>query len=287
MFRPKGTPDPLLFRLLRGVLAVWLALSTPAFAQPPIRDLAYGPDPLQKLDVYLPTAPQDAPMIVMVHGGGWRFGDKSNDGVWRNKSAHWTAKGAIVVTVNYRLLPQADPLEQARDVARALAYIQARAPLWGAIPQRLVLMGHSAGAHLVALLSADPSLAHAQGARDWLATVALDTAVLDAQAIMSQSPSRLYAQAFGSDPAFWQQASPLARLQPSAPPMLLVCSSRRALPCPQAETFAAQLTALGGRARILPVDLSHRSINEALGLHPAYTAELDAFLRDTGLWATQ
>ncbi len=274
-----------LTRLLGGLIfCVLMGLALPLSAQPSLSDLPYGSDPKQRLDVYLPDSPDNAPLIVMVHGGGWRFGDKSNEPVWRNKVAHWTALGAVVVSVNYRLLPQAGPLEQAQDVARALAYIQTKAPQWGAHPQKLVLMGHSAGGHLVSLLSADPSLAWDLGAHIWLATVSLDSAVLDTQKIMAHRPSKLYAQAFGADPAYWEQVSPIARLQPTAPPMLLVCSSRRARPCPQAQSFANRLTSLGGSARILPINMSHRSINEAIGLHPAYTAELDAFLRDAGLW---
>ncbi|MBA85443.1 MAG: esterase [Rhodobacteraceae bacterium] len=261
-------------------------LSAPArAAQPSLMDLPYGSDPKQRLDVYLPAHRQDAPVIVMVHGGGWRFGDKSQIPAWRNKVEHWTGQGIVVVTVNYRLLPQAHPLEQARDVARALAYVQRRAAQWGASAQRLVLMGHSAGGHLVSLLSADPAMAWQEGAQDWLATVALDSAALDPAEIMRQSPSPLYAHAFGTDPSYWEQASPLAQLQPTARPMLLVCSSRRTLPCPQAERFAGQMRALGGQARTLPVDLSHRSINAAIGLHPVYTAALDAFLAEAGLWA--
>lgn len=274
----------MLRRLLKIALLPVLLWAQTALAQPMLRDLAYGPDPKQRLDVYLPKQARNAPVIVMVHGGGWRFGDKSNAPVWQNKVRHWTAQGAIVVAVNYRLLPQADPLEQARDVARALAYIQDQAPDWGATPHRLVLMGHSAGGHLVALLSADPALAWDQGADSWLASVTLDSVALDTQEIMAQTPSTLYRQAFGPDPAFWAQISPMARLQPTAPPMLLVCSSRRSAPCPQAELFAQQIRDMGGRARTLPLNLSHRSINEAVGLHPAYTAELDAFLRDAGLW---
>lgn len=271
-------------RLLALVLAALTLCAAPLGAQPDLADLPYGPDPKQRLDVYLPQTTANAPVIVLVHGGGWRFGDKANDPIWRNKVAHWTALGAIVVSVNYRLLPQANPLEQAQDVARALAYVQEHAVEWGGSAQRVALVGHSAGAHLVALISADPGLALAMGARGWLASVALDTAMLDPLTIMSTTPSPLYMQAFGPDPAFWTQVSPLARLQPSAPPLLLVCSTQRVTPCPQARAFAASLTALGGVARVLPIDLSHRAINEAIGLHPAYTAELDAFLRDTGLW---
>lgn len=146
-------------------------------------------------------------------------------------------------------------------------------------------MGHSAGGHLVALVSADPGLAQERGAQNWLASIVLDTAMLDTHAVMTSAPSPLYDQAFGPDPQFWARVSPAARLSAPTPPMLLICSTRRVLPCPQATAFAANLSALGGVAHVLPIDMSHRSINEALGLHPDYTARVDEFLRDMGLWA--
>ena len=100
-----------------GVLATFLGLlmmGTFVSATPSLRDIEYGPDPRHRLDVYMPRQPRNAPVVVMVHGGGWRFGDKSNPNVWQNKVAHWTRQGTIVVAVNYRLVPQVAPLDQAK-----------------------------------------------------------------------------------------------------------------------------------------------------------------------------
>ncbi|EER58388.1 LipQ, partial [Acidovorax delafieldii 2AN] len=93
-------------------------------------------------------------MVFLVHGGGWRHGDKAHERLVQNKVARWVPRGVVLVSVNYRLLPEAGPDEQLRDVARALATAQRQAPGWGADPQRFLTMGHSAGAHLVALLAA-------------------------------------------------------------------------------------------------------------------------------------
>src|SRR6185295_4587727 len=120
------------------------------------RDVSYGTFPRQRMDVYLPTGTRTGAVIVMVHGGAWRIGDKSMPQMVGNKVARWVPRGDVFVSINYRMLPQADPLTQADDVARALAAVQARAASWGADPRRVILMGHSAGAHLVALLSARP-----------------------------------------------------------------------------------------------------------------------------------
>ena len=248
-------------------------------------DLAYGPDPAQRMDVYRPTAapPVRAPVILFVHGGAWRTGDKRHGSVVAHKMAHWLPRGTLFVSVNYRMLPRADPLEQARDVARALALAQDKAASWGADPARFVLMGHSAGAHLVALLAADRNLAAQQGARPWLGTVALDSAALDVVAIMQARHLRLYDRAFGKQPDFWREASPLHRLDGARAPLLLVCSSQRRDACPQARQMAERASARGGRAQVLPVDLSHAEINKTLGQPGRYTEAVDGFLQSLGL----
>jgi acetyl esterase/lipase len=258
--------------------------ATPAAARRVERDVAYGPDAAQRFDVYLPrhaTAPM--PVLFMVHGGAWLVGDKGSAGVVENKAAHWLPKGIVFVSVNYRLSPKADPLGQADDVAKALAAAQQRAPSWGADPARFVLMGHSAGAHLVALLSADPAIAARQGARPWLGTVELDSAALDLVAIMNSRHRRFYDRVFKSDPSYWRAASPLERLTGTPAPVLAVCSTRRRDSCDHAREFVAKAQALGGRASVLPEALTHAEINETLGRPGAYTDAVDAFLRSIGV----
>ncbi|WP_255595215.1 alpha/beta hydrolase [Lysobacter sp. BMK333-48F3] len=279
---------PRLLAALSGRLCLLAALAVPGFASAAEasvaqRDLAYGPDPAQRLDVYSPHRASGAPIVLMVHGGGWRIGDKAARGVVQAKAAHWNAQDRIVVSINYRLLPQADPLQQAADVARALAYVQREAPRWGGDATRLVLMGHSAGAHLVALLAAAPELARAQGARPWSGTVALDSAAYDVEALMRRPHLRLYDQAFGADSRYWREASPTRRLRGAPAPMLLVCSSRRRQSCPQARDYARRAVDLGGRAQVLPLGLDHAAINAELGAEGDYTARVDAFL--ASLWA--
>lgn len=243
-----------------------------------LRDVHYGPGAKQTFDVYAPAHASDAPVILMVHGGGWRRGNKDARGVVQAKVAHWVPRGLIVVSVDYPLVPQVTPLEQARLVGKALATAQRDAPGWGGDPRAFVLMGHSAGAHLVALVSAEPGLATAQGALPWLGTVALDSAAYDIVALMDQRHFRLYDTAFGSDPALWHAASPIAQLQGRIAPFLAVCSSRRAQSCAEARAFAGKARALGARAQVLPEDLRHGEINAQLGQPSPYTARVDAFL---------
>jgi len=244
-----------------------------------VRDVSYGADPKQRFDVYVPRGARNAPVVLMVHGGAWRTGDKQSRGVVGRKVERWTREGIVVISVNYRLLPNTDPVDQARDVARALATAQARLREWGGDPGKVVLMGHSSGAHLVALLDARPSLATSLGARVWLGAIILDSAALDVVQTMTLPHLRLYTRAFGAERDYWRQASPAHHLAAGAKPMLLVCSSLRRDSCPAATRFAAKATAVGVRAEVVPVPKSHAAIDAELGAPGEYTEAVEAFLR--------
>lgn len=247
-----------------------------------LMDVAYGNDRKQRLDVYLPTAPKNAPVIVMVHGGAWKIGDKRLDRVVENKKARWNPKGIIFVSLNYRLLPDADPVKQADDVAAALAYVQTHAAEWGGNPQQIVLMGHSAGAHLVSLISSDPSRYPAL--KPWSGTVSLDSAAMNIPDVMGRKHYAFYDEAFGSDPAYWEAASPYHRLSSGAVPMMLVCSTERPdKPCGEMEGFVQKSKTLGLHPVVVPEALSHREINENLGLPSDYTDAVEAFMRSVGI----
>lgn len=263
-------------------------LSLGAMAQTLVkRNIAYGSDEEQRFDVYAPDQARHAPVILLVHGGGWRRGDKDSRRVLENKLARWLPRGFAIVTVNYRLLPKTRPLEQAQDVARALAAAQSMAASWGGDRQKFILMGHSAGAHLVALLSAKPALAAAEGAKPWLGSVLLDSAALNVPALMANRHLPLFDRAFGSDPSYWQAISPYHQLSQRSAPILAVCSSQRADSCHQAREFVARAESFGTRAALLGQDLSHGEINELLGAESQYTSAVDAFLRGLDVGVAQ
>jgi acetyl esterase/lipase len=250
-------------------------------------NVPYGADPLQRMDVYVPAGnlnpslvSPNSPVIVMVHGGGWQRGDKTSPGVVQEKVARWVPMGFVLVSVNYRLYPQVSAAQEAQDVALALATAQRHAGLVGANPDKFILMGHSAGAHLVALLNANPAIAQAQGAKPWLGTVALDSAALNLPAIMNTVPHySFYDEVFGTRPAYWYAMSPYHQLVPSAHPMQLVCSSVRPdNPCGQAQEMANLATTLNVRATVLPEPLQHDEINATLGLESDYTRAVEAFM---------
>lgn len=244
-----------------------------------MRDVAYGSDPRQRFDVYLPAQPRNAPIILMVHGGGWSFGNKDSPGVVENKAAQWLPKGYVLVSANYRMRPDTAPLDQARDIARALAKVQQLAPQWRADPARVVLMGHSAGAHLVVLVGASAQLWREAGAQRPRGVVSLDGAAMDVPEIMARKLKLpLYEHAFGDDPKGWIAASPFHQLTRDGLPMLLVCSSQRRISCPQARAMADKGKSLGVAMQVMAEDLSHGAINKELGIASTYTEGVTRFV---------
>jgi acetyl esterase/lipase len=243
------------------------------------RDVSYGADPKQRFDVYIPAKASHAPVLFLVHGGGWRRGDKAARSVVENKVARWTKAGFIVISTNYRLLPAADPIMQAGDVARAIAVAQQRLPAWGGDPDRMVLVGHSAGAHLVALVATDGALLGHEAARPVIGTLILDSAALNVELLMLEPHLPLYDAAFGARRKYWQAASPFRSLAAGDAPFMLVCSTLRRESCNEATKFARRAKALAVSAQVLQEPLSHRQINEQLGTAGAYTDSVEAFLR--------
>ena len=176
------------------------ASALPARAQA----MSYGGDPAQILDFWPASMSPNAgrsPLIVFVHGGGWQRGSKDN-ATGRLKPEHYPSQGYAFASINYRLVPAATVEQQAADVAAALKALLARADV---DPRRVVLMGHSAGAHLVALVGtderylkgADLSFANISG------VIPIDGAAYDVFAQMVDGPQIMqstYAQAFGTDP---------------------------------------------------------------------------------------
>ena len=278
---------------LRALIAQKQAAAAPAVLAAGVQriaDVPYGADPAQRMDVYVPTSPTTgtnslvasavrAPVIFMVHGGGWRHGDKAMGRVVQEKVNRWVPKGFILISINYRMLPDAPVAVQERDVQAALMAAQQRAGTWGGDPNRFILMGHSAGAHLVALLNARAPQALREGAWPWLGTVSLDSAMMNVPARMRAPHLQLYDDAFGTDPAYWVAMSPFHQWTVGAPPMQMVCSAQRADdPCQQSDAMARHVRNQGGRAEVLPQDLDHGEINAQLGLDSDYTRAVEAFM---------
>lgn len=238
------------------------------------REIAYGTDPLQRLDLYPARgASGPAPLIVFVHGGGWRQGDKRN-ATGAEKVDHFTGRGFAFASVNYRLVPRARVEDQAQDVAEAIGYLVGHARELGIDASRIVLAGHSAGAHLAALVATDPQYLKRAGlGLDRLdGVVLLDGAAYDVSAQLSDGPRimrRTYAQAFGDDVARQKALSPT--LQAAAPnaPAFLILHVDREDGRRQSEALGAVLRGAGAEVSVEALAgqglRGHMAINRSLG----------------------
>ena len=117
------------------------------------RDLAYGEGPRQRLDVYKPRHAAKAPVLVFFYGGSWQRGSRD---LYRFVGASLAAQGIVTIVSDYTIFPPARFPMFIEDAARALRFTRDNAMHWGGDPARLVLMGHSAGAYIAAMLLFDP-----------------------------------------------------------------------------------------------------------------------------------
>lgn len=117
-------------------------------------NVAYGSDPRHRLDVYVPAQrpARAATAIVFIHGGRWNSGSKDE---YRFIAAGLAERGFVVVVPNYRLYPRVRMAEGLDDVARAVAWAQTSAGEYGADGARVIVAGHSSGAHFAAMLAFD------------------------------------------------------------------------------------------------------------------------------------
>lgn len=236
------------------------------------KDLPYGGHPLQKLDVYLPDSPAESPVMVYIHGGGWRRGDKAAVGV---KPAFFKAKGWIFVSVNYRLLPEGQHPVNVNDVALALAKVHDSIAEKGGDPDKIFIMGHSAGAHLASLVATHPGALKGAGKSLSIlkGVISLDTNAYDLPTLVGTAMKPFYDSVFGTNPETLKDASPQFHVAAGKGiPPFLICYSRgmgeRAEPVrtAAAEAFRASLEKAGIPATVIgATDRNHGEINQWFG----------------------
>lgn len=128
--------------------------------------LAYGSDPRQRLDCYAPRGASGRPVVIFWYGGSWTRGERGN---YRFVGTALAERGYVVVVPDYRLYPQVRFPAFVEDAARAVAWVQRHARDCGGDPERIVVMGHSAGAHTAAAVALDRERLRAAGARpEWI-----------------------------------------------------------------------------------------------------------------------
>jgi len=128
--------------------------------------IPYGEDPGQRLDVYALPGLHERPIVVFWYGGGWTCGSKEE---YRFIGTALAERGYIAVLPDYRKYPEVRFPTFVHDAARALVWSHQYAQEWGGDPSRIVVMGHSVGAHLAAMLAYKPDyLRAAGGQRRWI-----------------------------------------------------------------------------------------------------------------------
>ena len=138
---------------------------TPGDTYRPTRDVAYGPLPRQRLDIYAPVSAAPAPgwpTVVFFYGGAWNSGERSD---YRFVGEALASRGVLVLVADYRLYPEVRYPSFLEDAAEALAYGIEHAGALGGDPRRLFVMGHSAGGYNAAMLALDPRWLGATGHR--------------------------------------------------------------------------------------------------------------------------
>jgi len=204
------------------------------------KDIAFGEDPKQKLDLFRPDGAPDgngAPVVVFVHGGALTRGDKSGRaGTYDNVLYFFARHGLVGVNANYRLAPQNRYPDAALDMGLVVAWIKANADDIGGDPEQIFLMGHSSGATHVATWAYDPSIHGADG--PGIAGVVLSSGRLKADN-RADDPNAAGVEAyFGTDTSLYPSRSPLAHGPASPLPTFIVIAEYEN---PFLDTYSAEL----------------------------------------------
>jgi acetyl esterase/lipase len=248
------------------------------------RAVIYGDHPRQQIDVYEPVdAVDDLPMVLFIHGGGWSAGSHKAAG---SKPRHFNRANYYFASAGYRVLPDTPVEQQAEDIGAAVRALRGQARAIGFDPDRIVLMGHSSGAHLAALVGTDPKYA-GSGFTAIRGVVLLDGAGYDIGANMTGAGPQIwqiYNTAFGSDPVRHAALSPVSHVGGAdAPNWLALYAEERDIAQTQSQMLVAGLVAAGLNAEALAIPgTDHGRMNQELGTDAGaqQTQAVDAFLAD-------
>jgi len=266
------TLPPLIFVLV-------IALSS-VEAQTIRRDIPYveSGHPRQVLDLYAPAGAKGLPVVFWIHGGGWQAGDKSS--VARKPQA-FMDKGFVFVSTNYRLLPTVDMGTIVRDIARSIRWVNRNIEEYGGDPERFLIMGHSAGAQLAALICTDHRYLEAEGLSPSIlrGCVPVDGDTYDVPAIIITEEIRRHAhglpparfghrEKFGNDPEKHREFSAVTHVAKSKgiPPFLVVYAEGHLYTGAQAQRLGSVLGEAGIPVKLVGArDTNHNKLNDDRG----------------------
>jgi len=245
------------------------------------RDIPYAEpaDSRQKVDIYAPEGAKNLPVVFWIHGGGWQTGDRTDVQV---KPQAFVDKGFVFVSTGYRLLPNVDMGTIFRDIAKSVHWVHEHIAEHGGDPKRILVMGHSAGAQLAALICIDDRYLKSEGLSLAIikGCVPVDGDTYDVPAIIETAETRLRVHGlpmpkfghrvkFGNDPAKHRDYSAVTHVAKGKgiPPFLILHVADHPDTSAQAERLEAVLREAGVPAkRFAAKETNHSKLNENLGL---------------------
>jgi arylformamidase len=263
------------------LLLVASALLTEAQAQEVKRNIPYATPAHERqvVDVYSPPHAKNLPVVFWIHGGGWQTGDKTSV---QKKPQAFMDKGFVFVSTNYRLLPHVDMGTIVRDIAQSIHWVHDHIAEYGGDPQRLFIMGHSAGAQLAALICTDDRYLKAEGLSLAIikGCVPVDGDTYDVPAMIETAETRHrvhglpqakfgHREKFGNDSAKHRDFSAVTHVakDKGIPPFLIMHVADHPDTSAQAQRLANVLKSADVTVRVFGAQQSnHNKINEDLGL---------------------
>lgn len=192
----------------------------------PYRDTAATDFHPQKhlLDLYWPAVRENCPVLVFIHGGTWISGSKD---LYIELGKNFAAKGVTTAVINYRLGDVASYNQMAADCAAAVKWIHEHAKQYHGNPDRVSVMGHSAGGHLAALITLDPDYFKALHTPNPIkGCLLIDAFGLNIDTFIQSPLAYMYrssvARVFTSDPVQWKKASPVNHVEQNKVPFYIV-----------------------------------------------------------------
>src|SRR3954466_9745556 len=244
------------------------------------RDVAYAEsgDPRQNVDIYTPEGATNLPVVFWIHGGGWQSGDRTSVQL---KPKAFVEHGFVFVSTGYRLLPNVEMIDIFRDIAKSVHWVHGHIAQYGGDPNRILVMGHSAGAQLAALISIDERYLKAEGLslRIIKGCVPVDGDTFDVPAMIDTAETRRrvhgleqakwgHREKFGNDPSKHGDYSAVNHVakDKGIPPFLILHVADHPDTGAQAERLEAVLKDAGiPTKRFAARQTDHSKLNERLG----------------------
>lgn len=266
-------------RLLPSLCLV-LATASVAHGQTVTRDLPYASPTTERqtLDVHAPAGARNLPVVFWIHGGGWQTGHK---GLVALKPKAFNDAGLVLVSINHRFLPAVTMDDIVRDVAKAFRWMHDHVAEYGGDPSRVLVMGHSSGGQLAALLCTDERLLKAEGlslapikgcvpvdADTFDIPAVIEVAEVRARAYGVALPTNGHRQKFGNDPVKHKDFSTVTHVAAGKgiPPFLILHVAENADTGAQARRLATVLKGADIPVTVVGVrETSHEQLNANLG----------------------